>query len=91
VRLPAILLLPMALGACSTPVPRTVLTPIETYIPVSRSCLPSNVQPAPTYPDTDAALRAAPDGAVRYQLEHAGRKLRIARLNELEPIVAGCK
>lgn len=87
---PIVLLLPLALAACATPQePKLVVQRV--LVPVTKSCIPTMLAPAPAYPDTDEALRAAPDGASRYQLEHAGRKLRSARLRELEPIVEGCK
>jgi hypothetical protein len=85
------LLLLLPLAACASDGGQPVLTTQTVYVPVVKSCVPSSLAPAPTYPDTDEALRAAPDGAHRYQLEHAGRKLRIARLRELEPLVQGCK
>jgi len=59
--------------------------------PPPKSCLPKSLGPAPRYPDTDAALRAAPGAADRYQLMAAGRILRQERLDELERAVAGCR
>lgn len=67
-----------------------VLMPVEVVKPVAIGCVPANMAAAPEYPDTDNALRRAPDAAGRYQLLYAGRKVRTARLNELEPVVAGC-
>ena len=59
--------------------------------PPPKSCVPRNLPPPPRYPDTDAALRAAPGAADRYQLMAAGRLMRQRRLEELERIVAGCR
>ena len=59
--------------------------------PAPRSCLPKSLGPAPRYPDSDAALRAAPGAADRYQLMAAGRILRQERLEELERAIAGCR
>lgn len=60
-------------------------------VPVAVSCVPATLAAEPHYPDTDAKLLAAADAAERYLLLAAGRRLRDARLGELEPIVQGCK
>ncbi len=83
----------MPLAACAgrqTPPPQPILTPIEVAVPVATGCVPPNLAAAPDYPDTDQALRSAPDAASRYQLLYAGRKVRVGRLGELETVVAGC-
>lgn len=59
--------------------------------PPPKSCVPRNLPPPPRYPDTDAALRAAPGAADRYQLMAAGRLLRQQRLEDLERVVSGCR
>lgn len=59
--------------------------------PQVRSCVPRSLAPPPRYPDTDAALRAAPGAADRYQLLAAGRLLRQQRLEELERAIAACR
>jgi hypothetical protein len=59
--------------------------------PPPKSCVPRNLPPPPRYPDTDAALRAAPGAADRYQLMAAGRILRQERLDDLERVVANCR
>jgi hypothetical protein len=56
-----------------------------------KSCVPRTLPATPRYPDTDAALRAAPGAADRYQLLAAGRILRQERLEDLERVVAGCR
>ncbi len=72
--------------------PEPIVITKEVVVPGPQSpCVPANLSSLPpAYPDTDAALRAAEDAAERYQLMAAGRKDRIARLNELEPIIASC-
>lgn len=45
----------------------------------------------PEYPDTDAALRAAPDLFTRVQLLLQGRLLRIKRLAEHEVVKRSCQ
>ena len=90
-----LILAPLALlGACKTTEVRTpepqVVT-VEVPVPVSSPCVPRELPAnAPEYVDTDAALRAAQDAAERMQLLFAGRQQRTARLNQLEPVVAGC-
>jgi hypothetical protein len=79
-------------GCASTPdpdVPERIVT-VEVAVPVAQPCVPATLGPAPDYPDTDEALRSAPDAATRYLLIAAGRLLRIARLGEVEPVVAAC-
>lgn len=81
----------LALSACHNANPEPVLTPMAVYKPVAVSCVPPAMESTPVYPDTDDNLRNAKDAAIRYQMLYAGRKLRIARLGELEPVVAGCQ
>jgi hypothetical protein len=69
----------------------TRLTPPPAPPPPPKSCVPKSLAPAPKYPDSDAALRAAGGAADRYQLIAAGRLVRIDRLSVLEKIVAGCR
>lgn len=83
-------------GAADQAHPQPIVTTIEIPVPVSSPCVPATLGPQPTYPDSDEALKATialpkeEGAAVRYQLLAAGRPLRQARLNELEPVVAGC-
>ena len=82
-------LIPLLLAGCATtrsPPPETRIVTVA----VSSPCVPSTLGPAPAYPDTDAALLAAPDAAERYRLLGQGRELRIGRLGQLETVVAGC-
>ena len=70
--------------------PEPIVVPTPVAVAVTQPCVPDTLKAAPDYVDTADKLRAAPDAAVRYQLIAGGRKQRIARLNELEPVVAGC-
>lgn len=54
------------------------------------ACAPE-LAPEPAWPDTDAALRAAPDLFERVRLLAAGRLLRIARGREVEAALAACR
>lgn len=83
----------LALAACGghpKSAPEPIIQTIEVAVPVGIGCIPANLAAKPEYPDTDAALKAASGPALRYQYLYAGRKMRDARLAELEPIVAGC-
>jgi hypothetical protein len=59
-------------------------------MPVVSGCVPNGLAATATFPDTDEALRSAPDAASRYQLLWAGRAVRDARISELETVVGGC-
>lgn len=85
-------LLPVALvlTGCATTQEPTVRT-VYVDRPVALECVPANLDPAPTYPDTNEALKQAPDAADRYALIAAGRLLRDARLAELEPVILTCR
>lgn len=82
----------LGLTACATTgtVPEPRIVTVEVAVPVASPCVPRKLGPPPEYPDTREALRLAPDAASRLQLFAAGWTLRVARLNELEPVVAGC-
>lgn len=86
--LPILALLLVSCGKAERPEP--IIRTVEVQIPVPQPCVPKGLDAAPTYPDTDEALRKAFDAAERYQLLYAGRMLRGARLNELEPVVRSC-
>lgn len=91
-RLPIAVVAALSLTACATakPVPEPRIVTVEVAVPVASPCVPAGLAGPPEYPDTDDALRAAPGPAERYLLVVAGRALMRARLNELEPVVAGC-
>lgn len=82
----------IALAACGhTPTPEPVIVTRTVNVPVAVACIPDNLGPAPTYPDTDAAIRAAADAVARYALIAAGRLLRIQRASETEPVIEQCR
>ena len=88
----AIFLTGLAVGlmGCGTPpAPRIEIK--EVRVPVPVSCVPAGFPEAPAYPDTDEALRAAPDAATRYALIAQGRLLRMARGGETEIVLKGCR
>jgi len=83
----------LALSGCTaTPHPEAEprIVTVDKMVPVASPCVPATLGSAPDYPDTDEALKTASGPAQRYKLIGAGRPLRIARLNELEGVVAGC-
>jgi hypothetical protein len=83
-------ILALLLGGCAT----NRVPPVKTvYVdrPVALECVPATLDGAPSYPDTDAALKQAVDAAERYALVSAGRLLRKARLAELEPVILSCR
>jgi hypothetical protein len=89
VRVGCVLLLTLALSACAhRPEPR--IETVEVPVPIAVKCA-ADPGPTPTYPDSDAALRAAPNIFERTKLLLAGRKLRIGREGELEAAVSGCR
>lgn len=69
------------LAACAqTPPPEPQIRTVTVNVPVPVPCPAlQRLGPPPAYPDTDAALRAAPDFGARVALLLAGRVLRIAR------------
>lgn len=78
----------LTLTACaSTPAPRIEYRDVKVAIPVKCAINPGQ---DPTYPDTDEAIKAAPDIAEKVRLLLAGRFLRIGREAELKAAVAGC-
>ena len=82
----------LALASCAhAPPPEPVVRTVTVNVPVAVSCVPGQLAAAPDYPDSDTKLKAAQDAAERLQLVVAGRTLRIARLGEIEPVVAACR
>lgn len=84
-----VVLAALALTACATDDAPKPITTITVKIPVNVPCVP-NIGPAPAYPDTDAAVKAAPDLFARVKLIVAGRVLRIQREAELNAAIEGC-
>lgn len=92
IKVALVLALPAACAACaSTSPPEPVIKIVEVKVPVPISCVPKGLGPPPQYVDSDAALRAAAGPEDRYQLVYAGRKQRIARQGETEPVIARCR
>lgn len=79
----------LCLAACATKgvIPVQVVTVDR---PVAVSCIPADSPNAPAYPDTPAALKAAPDLGVWAGLMAAGWGERVARTAYLEALRADC-
>lgn len=77
------------LASCANK-PEPVINPVPYNVPVPVPCIPDNLLPPPVYPDTDTALRAAPELADFLKLLYAGRQLRDKRLEALESVVEKC-
>lgn len=77
--------LAVALAGCATQG-----LPKEVDVPVAVHCKP-NLGPDPNYPDTPAALRAAPDLFTRVKLLVEGRLMRIQREQELKAALQACE
>lgn len=77
------------LTGCAT----TAVEPIHTVVvdvPVAVHCAPV-IGSEPAYPDTDAAIRAAPDLFSRVKLLLEGRLMRIQRQAELSAALKACE
>ncbi len=84
----AILTVALALTACATDNAPKPVTTVTVKIPVPTPCGP--VVPKPDFPDSDEALRTAPDLFTRVKLLVAGRLIRIAYERELEAVSTAC-
>lgn len=83
-----------ALSACASTgsrPPEPLVITKEIKVPVAVSCVPAKLGPPPAYVDSDQALRSAAGAEDRYQLLYAGRKQRVARADEVESVIAGCR
>ena len=76
----------LLLAGCVTP-GQTITVKVPTPVPFVSKDLP----PPPTYPDTPAALKAAPDQAELLRLLAAGWPLRVARGEALENALTICR
>jgi hypothetical protein len=76
----------LILTGCATP-GETITVSVPTPVP----CVSKDFPPPPTYPDTPAALKAAPDQAEFTRLLAAGWPLRVARLDALENALTICR
>ena len=84
------LLLASLLAACASAPPIEQSVQVRTVeIPTPVHCRP-DLGPEPAYPDTDAALKAAPDLFARVRLLLAGRLMRIARDQEKSAALQAC-
>lgn len=85
----------LALAACAGKVverPEPIVVTQEVKVPVPVPCATLQaLGPEPTYPDTDAALKAAPSIFARVKLLAQGRLMRITRLAEYEVAKAACR
>lgn len=91
--LAAIAVTGLLLAGCETappPVPEPRIVTVEIPVPTPVQCRP-NIGPEPDYPDTDAALAAAPNLFERVKLIVAGRLMRIARERELNAALRECR
>ena len=84
----ALILSALALAGCAT---TSTPPPIIVKVPVPVPCVSDQLPGPPTYPDTPAALRGAPDLAEFTRLMAAGWPLRDARLVALEAAVEACR
>lgn len=81
----------LILAACGGKQVEPEIRIVEVAVAVPVKCVPENMPAKPAYPDSDEALKAAPDAAARYGLIAAGRVLRIQREAEVEPVLNGCR
>ena len=79
----------LILGGCasSPPAPRIEIRTVD--IPTPVRCRP-DLGAEPEFPDTDAALQAAPDLFARVRLLLAGRLMRIARDQQIRAALQAC-
>lgn len=85
----AILAAALVLTGCATTAPEPRIETRIVEVPVAVSCR-VEIGPDPVYPDSDEALRAAPNTFERVKLLVAGRLLRIAREAELKAALKAC-
>lgn len=78
----------LVLAGCAS---ASVPPPTLVKVPVPVPCVSAQLPGPPDYPDTAAALRAAPDLAEFTRLLAAGWPLRDARLSALEAAVEACR
>lgn len=81
----------LLLAGCGTKPGEPAVNTVYVNVPVPVPCVPDNLDPRPTYPDTDAALRAARELGDFEKLLYAGRQLRDKRLEALEAVVDKCR
>lgn len=80
----------MMVGCANAPAPaHEVYTSVKTVVPVS--CVPDALGAAPSGLLTPARLAAIPDGPSRYVAMTEDWLLRVARMNDTEPVITACK
>lgn len=81
----------LVLAGCARPEPERIIETQEVKVPVPVSCVPRGLPPPPSYPDTNAALKATQglDDLLTVLIE--GRLMRVNRLGKLEAVVDGCR
>lgn len=79
----------LALAGCATTAPEPRIETRIVEVPVTVSCR-VEIGPDPAYPDSDEALRGAPNLFERTRLLVAGRLLRIAREREISAALKAC-
>lgn len=84
----AVILAGLVLAGCAS---ASAPPPTIVKVPVPVPCVSAQLPGPPDYPDTAAALRAAPDLAEFTRLLAAGWPLRDARLTALEAAVEACR
>lgn len=88
------LVLCLAVASCATAPatpPEPIIRTVEIKVPVPIPCPAlEKLGAEPVYPDTDAALKAAPNLYERVKLLMAGRVLRIARGAAVGAALASC-
>ena len=88
------LIIPLALavaGCAQTPPPEPQIITKEVDVPVPQPCKALvDIGSEPVYPDTDAAIAAAPDIFSIAKLYAAGRLLRVQRLAKYVAAKASC-
>lgn len=83
------LILAMALAGCATTVPEPRIETRIVEVPVPTPCAVT-IPVEPAYPDSKAALDAAPGIFEKVKLLLAGRELREAYKNEVKAALIGC-
>lgn len=80
----------LLLSGCVTAAPKVEVQRV--LVPTPVACVPDNLpKDHPAYPDSDAALKAAPGPGEMLVLLASGRLLRQTRLDMLEATVAACR
>lgn len=80
----------LMVGCAGTPGPaHEVYTTVKVEVPVS--CVPAALPAQPVGFLTPAQLASIPDGPSRYVAMTEDWLLRVARMNETEPVIRGCQ